>query len=75
MQMRLFWLNREEDKSGVSGLGIVAEGVEFTTGRCALTWIKSEDAATNSSYAIYDSIEDIEKIHGHNGTTQIVFDR
>ena len=65
--MRLFVLNRTEDETGVSGTGIVAQGVEFDNGRCALTWIVGEV----TSVAIYDRIEDVELIHGHGGKTKL----
>jgi hypothetical protein len=66
--MQMFYLNRRVDKSGVSGTGIVAEGVVFTNGKCALTWLSEHPSVT-----IYDCIEEVEKIHGHDGLTRIVF--
>lgn len=36
---RLFVLDRVEDVSGVSGTGVVAEGIEFSDGVGALRWI------------------------------------
>lgn len=66
--MRFFELHRSEDESGVSGTGVVAEGVVFWNGKCALAW-KTE----HTSVAIYDDIETLEKIHGHDGKTQVVF--
>lgn len=66
--MRFFELHRAEDKSGVSGTGIVAEGVVFWNGKCALAW-----KTQHTSVAIYDDIETLEKIHGHDGKTQVVF--
>ena len=60
--MRRFYLQREEDISGVSGTGKVATGVEFDNGKVALTW-KSEF----SSVTIYDSVSVVEKIHSHQG--------
>ena len=68
--MQLFWLDRREDPAGVSGIGRVAEGVIFTNGKCALTWV----CGTPSSVAIYDSIEHIQAVHGHNGTTSVTFE-
>ena len=35
---RAFVLQRNEDETGVSGTGIVAEGVEFSDGTVALRW-------------------------------------
>lgn len=63
---RRFALRREEDETGVSGVGIVAVGVEFADGRCVLRW-RTEKTST----ACYDSISDVEAIHGHNGKTRI----
>lgn len=65
--MNLFHLKRIEDESGVSGTGIVAEGVEFSNGKCVLNW-----RTQHSSVAIYDSIQTPEAIHGHNGKTLVV---
>jgi hypothetical protein len=39
MSVRLFTLDRKEDVSGTSGIGIVAEGIEFSNGKCALAWL------------------------------------
>ena len=66
--MRRFVLNRIEDESGVSGTGIVAEGVQFSTGKCVMGWLTSV-----SSIAVYDSIEELEFIHGHAGMTLIAW--
>ena len=65
---RLFRLIRHRDASGISGTGAVAEGVEFSNGKCALAWI-----TTLRSVAIYDSIRELETIHGHNGATEIEY--
>ena len=62
--MKRFDLFRVEDESGVSGTGVVAEGVQFQTGKCALGWLTKV-----SSIAIYDSIEELTQIHGHEGKT------
>lgn len=64
--MRRFNLVRNEDESGVSGTGIVAQGIQFDTGKCAMAWLTNV-----SSVAIYESITDLEAIHGHGGKTVI----
>ena len=69
MGMRRFHFLRLEDASGVSGCGVVAEGVIFSNGKVALEWL-SNHASTN----LYDSLDDVEYIHGHEGRTKIVFD-
>lgn len=63
---RLFQLVRHEDETGVSGTGVVAEGVQFTNGVCALTWLTEY-----TSTAIYNSLAELEHIHGHQGKTEI----
>lgn len=65
--MKPFWLQRVEDESGVSGVGLVAEGVIFSNGWCALTWLTE-----HTSVAFYQGIEEVEAIHGHDGKTKIV---
>lgn len=64
--MKLFNFIRDVDASGVSGTGKVAQGVIFDSGRVALTWLTHL-----SSVAIYDSIDVVESIHGHEGQTRI----
>lgn len=64
--MRTFRMFRIEDESGVSGTGYVAQGIEFDNGKCAIAWLTNV-----SSVALYDNIEDLVKIHGHDGKTVI----
>lgn len=66
--MRIFHLVRTVDETGVSGTGIVAEGVVFTDGRVALRW-KGEHAST----VVWDTIDSAIAVHGHGGRTQVVF--
>ena len=65
--MTPFHLNRREDVTGVSGTGRVAEGVIFSNGKVALTWLTE-----HSSVAIYDSIDEVRAIHLHHGATDLV---
>lgn len=68
--MRTFCLVRHEDETGISGTGVVAEGIEFTDGRVALRWIVGE----NRSTVTWDSVAAVLAIHGHNGKTEIRWD-
>ncbi|MET7525656.1 hypothetical protein ACFYSJ_26200 [Streptomyces sp. NPDC005248] len=61
-----FHLHRTEDITGISGTGTVAGGVIFPDGTVAMRWNTG-----TSSTAIYDSIDDVTEIHGHNGATAI----
>jgi hypothetical protein len=62
--MRLFALDRHEDESGISGVGIVAEGVVFGDGTTVLRWL-----CELKSTAVYESVSDLIMIHGHDGKT------
>jgi hypothetical protein len=66
--LRRFQLVRDVDATGVSGTGVVVEGVRFTDGTVALRWLSE-----HTSTAIYASIDDVEKIHGHDGATRVVW--
>ena len=68
LQARLFQLHRDDDETGVSGVGVVAEGVEFTSGMVAMTWISPHRCIN-----IYESIKTVEQLHGHGGKTRVVF--
>lgn len=65
--MKPFFLLRAEDITGVSGTGVVAEGVEFSDGTVAMRWV----VGNHHSTVVHDSIEAVEAIHGHGGATQI----
>ena len=67
---RVFWLVRDEDETGVSGTGVVAQGIEFKNGKVAMSWLTEV-----TSVAVYDSRKEVEAIHGHNGKTRIVWSR
>lgn len=62
-----FYLEREEDVSGSSGVGIVARGVILPSGKVVLEW-----CTFHSSVAIYQNIQDVEEIHSHGGKTKVV---
>lgn len=66
--VRRFQLERDEDASGVSGTGVVAQGVQFDDGSCAMRWLTA-----TSSTAMYASAGDVETIHGHEGRTRLVW--
>lgn len=63
--MELFQLNREVDISGVSGTGVVAQGVRFDNGKVAVTFI----SGPVSSVIVYDSFHDALQVHAHGGHT------
>lgn len=68
--MRRFEMHRAEDVSGVSGTGVVAQGVEFDDGTVALRWTTEWP----TSVVFHDrGVEALVHVHGHNGRTTIVW--
>ena len=68
LRVKAFYLYRHEDISGLSGTGVVAVGCQFPNGRVVFQW-----CTYRSSMEIYDSLENLIEIHGHNGATEVVF--
>lgn len=67
--MRNFVLKRDEDVTGISGTGIVAEGVIFSDGRAVVCWLSGE----HHSVVVWDSIEDVRAINCHGNKTKILY--
>ena len=67
-QMRRFVLIRVEDLTGVSGTGEVAEGTVFSSGLAVIHWVREPYAM-----GVYQSLEDVISVHGHEGRTQLQF--
>jgi len=66
-QIRHFYLQRNEDASGVSGTGVVAVGVVFKkTGQAVMSWLTDFN-----SLGIYPSVNELESIHSHEGKTVV----
>lgn len=63
--IRRFVVRRHADVSGVSGTGVVAEGVQFDK-HCIVCWLSKLD-----SIEITPDTETFLKIHGHDGKTVI----
>ena len=63
-ELRRFQLNRLEDETGVSGTGIIAAGVQFTSGRCVLEW-----QTQHTSITMFQDKDEMMKVHGHGGKT------
>lgn len=64
--IRRFNFVRSEDVSGISGTGIVGEGVELSSGKVCFTWLSHM-----GSVAVYDNIKTFTSIHGHEGKGQV----
>ncbi len=66
--MRHFLLIRDKDVTGRSGIGIVAEGAVFPDGQAILKWLREPYAL-----GVFDSIEELISVHGHEGNTRVEF--
>lgn len=69
MGMRTFKLQRDVDISGISGTGVVAEGVEFTDGTCVVRWCPTPGVEPTT--VMHPSIANVRTLHGHGGSTRI----
>lgn len=63
---RRFQLDRSRDRTGISGKGIVAEGIEHRDGSVQYHWLSSP-----STWQMAQSIHDVQHLHGHAGKTQV----
>lgn len=66
---RRFALHRHRDRSGVSGVGVVAFGTWYPSGEATLAWC----SGPIRSVTVFSSIADIERIHGHGGDSEVVW--
>jgi hypothetical protein len=79
-----FHLMRHRDLSGVSGAGVVADGVRFAgpwtfdfpdgllvmaPGWCELRW-----RGDRRSTSLWQSIDTMMSVHGHDGATELVWE-
>ena len=58
--IRTFTVARRLDESGVSGEGVVIEGVTLATGQCVVHWLYPPP---RGGIAIFDSLDDFLKVH------------
>ncbi|MFD9950825.1 hypothetical protein ACFWYW_58975 [Nonomuraea sp. NPDC059023] len=71
-EIRRFRLRRVEDVSGVSGTGIVAEGVAFSDGWTVLQRLGREPMNEPTIVTwLNNGHEGVVKVHGHNGSTRV----
>ena len=58
--IRTFTVARRSDESGVSGTGVVIEGVTLATGQCIVHWLYPPP---RGGIAIFDSMNDFIRVH------------
>jgi hypothetical protein len=59
---------RDEDPTGYSGTGEVAEGVEFTDGTAVIRW-----QGDHRSTVVWSDLASARAVHGHDGRTRFEF--
>lgn len=72
--MRRFELRRDVDVTGISGTGVVAEGVEFSDRTVVLRWLRtgtSRPEHVRPTTVVHDDIDSVIGLHGHNGATYV----
>lgn len=69
MSGRRFELHRDRDVSGVSGVGVVADGLEFPDGAAVIRWRGNVPSTTVHELGVIG----VQQIHGHGGATRLVW--
>ena len=65
--MKIYLMMRDEDVSGRSGVGVVAELFEASTGAVHLFWRREPFGETR-----YSNLAELLSVHGHGGRTYLV---
>ena len=65
-KMRRFVLDRDNDLTGTSGVGLVAEGIQFSNGQVVIHWLSQLEAVN-----VYGNALVLETLHGHGGGTKV----
>jgi hypothetical protein len=75
--VRRFQVKRDVDMTGVSGTGIVADGVEFPDGTTVVRWRDvtgpNYDRGVRATTVVFPNVTAVEALHGHNGATTLVW--
>lgn len=69
-RFRRFLVHRQVDETGISGTGVVAEGVQFTDGTTVMRWCTETGP---HSTTMFDNADELRAVHGHAGATEIVW--
>jgi hypothetical protein len=66
-----FVLRRLVDATGVSGVGVVADGAVFPDGKTVTRWRGGETGIAQT--CVWDNLQHVRRIHGHDGLTRLEF--
>jgi hypothetical protein len=71
---RRFTLVRRVDVTGISGTGVVAEGVQFSDGTTVLRWLTAGTArpdVVRPTTVVHEDVGSVLALHGHGGSSTI----
>ncbi|MFE3657241.1 hypothetical protein [Streptomyces sp. NPDC059165] len=66
-----FVLVRDTDVSGVSGTGVIANGIQWPDGQAVIHWTGSPYPTTTPHPG---GMESVTAVHGHGGATRVVWE-
>ena len=58
--IRTFTVYRDDDETGISGTGVIIEGVKLASGQAVIHWLYPPP---RGGIAIFDSMDDFIKVH------------
>lgn len=67
--LRRFVLDRVIDVTGVSGVGLIAEGMEWSDGTASVRWTGEHNSITYWP----GGVQVLEAVHGHGGATKVIY--
>lgn len=74
---RTFEIHRDQDITGLSGTGHVADGVVFPDGTAVVRWHEvggeTYERGVRATTVMFPNVTAVEALHGHNGATRLVF--
>lgn len=74
-KVRIFHMIRHGDESGVSGVGLVLDGVVFRDGTCVVRWCTKKAPSSTAIYRSYREFRDIHIDRHPTNKTQIVWEK
>jgi hypothetical protein len=77
LRSRTFEIHRDVDLTGISGVGVVADGCVFPDGTTVVRWreVGGEhyERGVRATTVVFPSVNAVEALHGHGGATRLVF--
>lgn len=73
---RKFDLVRRKDVTGISGTGVVAEGVQFSDGTVVMRWLNTSSSreGVKPTTVVHEDIRSVVELHGHGSSTYVLWE-